>query len=442
MKDMTKGPILSQILSFAIFIFIGGMLQNLYLIADSIILGQYVGEHAIASVGIASPINFVVIGFLIGLTQGFSINMAKSFGEHNLVKFRQYLYNSIVLCIIIGLIFTVVLSLTNGYVLKMMNTPEHLFDMTHNFLFVLYLGCIANLFYNLFAGVLRSIGNSFAPLIFLAISVISNITIAYIFVAIFNLGIIGTGCATVISQIIAATSCYLYIKRKYPELTINKDENNVDKNYINKLIKQGIPMGMQFSFTGIGIIVVQTFLNDFSTNHIAGFSVASRIQQIIVYVFVALGSALSTFISQNYGALKFNRIDKAMKLSATLTIALSIFTIIFVYYLGEPIARLFTREENLDFINASQTYFNSVMWAYPILGLLIVYRNALQGYGFPIAAMFAGIVELVMRVLVVIIFTDTYGFLAICFSDSITWTVTGIVLIFAYYYLTKNRRKL
>ncbi|MBF0714009.1 polysaccharide biosynthesis C-terminal domain-containing protein [Gemella sp. GH3] len=442
MKDMTKGPILSQILSFAIFIFIGGMLQNLYLIVDSIILGQYVGENAIAAVGIASPINFVVIGFLIGVTQGFSINMAKSFGENNLAKFRQYLYNSIILCIIIGIIFTVVLSWTNGYILQIINTPAHLFDMTHNFLFILYLGCIANLFYNLFAGVLRSIGNSFAPLIFLAISVISNVTIAYIFVAIFNLGIIGTGWATVISQIIAATSCYFYIRKKYPELTINKNENNLEKSFIEKLIKQGIPMGMQFSFTGIGIIIVQTFLNDFSTNHIAGFSVASRIQNIIIYVFVALGSGLSTFISQNYGALKFNRIDKAVKMSTILTIFLSIFTIAFVYFLGTPIAKLFTKEENLDFIGASQTYFNSVMWAYPILGLLIVYRNALQGYGFPISAMFAGIVELVMRVLVVIIFTGSYGFLAICFSDSITWTVTGIVLIFAYYYLAKHKRKI
>ena len=189
MKDMTQGKILPQLLSFSIFIFIGGMMQNLYLIIDSIILGRYVGEEALASVGIATPINFVVIGFLLGITQGFSINMAKSFGENNLAKLRKNLYNGMILCIIIGISATIILSFTNGYILKAMNTPENLYDATHNFLFVLYLGCTSSLFYNLFAGTLRAIGNSFAPLIFLAISVISNVSLVYIFVALLFLAI-------------------------------------------------------------------------------------------------------------------------------------------------------------------------------------------------------------------------------------------------------------
>lgn len=440
MKDMTQGKILPQLLSFSIFIFIGGMMQNLYLIIDSIILGRYVGEAALASVGIATPINFVVIGFLLGITQGFSINMAKSFGENNLAKLRKNLYNGMILCIIIGISATIILSFTNGYILKAMNTPENLYDATHNFLFVLYLGCTSSLFYNLFAGTLRAIGNSFAPLIFLAISVISNVSLVYIFVALLGYGVVATGFATIISQIISAVSCYLFIKKKYPELNIKQEEKIVDKKYINRLLRQGIPMGLQFSITGIGVIVMQTFLNGFSTNHIAGFNVAIRIQNILIYIFVALGSAIATFISQNYGAKKFDRITEAVKLSTIISLLLSVLCAILITTFGEQMTSLFIKENNVELVNAVTTYFNTVYIAYPLLAILILYRNALQGYGFPIFAMSAGVVELIMRVVVVILFTGTYGFVAICYADFATWVVTGIFLILSYIYLIKIKK--
>lgn len=439
MNDMTKGKILPQILNFALFIFIGGLMQNLYLIIDSIILGQYVGKEALASIGIATTINFVVIGFLIGITQGFSINMAQSFGAGDFVKFRKYAYNSIILCIIIGLSFSIILSLTNGFVLKLMNTPENLFDMTHNFLFILYLGCIANLFYNLFAGILRSIGNSFAPLIFLGISVISNATLVYIFVAILKYGIVGSAFATIISQTIAAISCYAFIRIKYPKLRIKKEEKIIEKKLLKKLLLQGIPMGMQFSFTGIGVIVVQSFLNGFSTEHIAGFSVAIRIQNIVSYIYVALGSALATYTSQNFGAKKYKRITKGVNYTALIAILISILSAFLILTFGEQVANLFTEEKNPELIKATTTYFNTVFWGYPTLALLILYRNVLQGYGFAITAMFAGIIELFMRVVVVVLFTSSYGYLAICFADLSTWVVTGIALIITYYYL-KNKK--
>lgn len=441
MNDMTQGSILPKILKFSLFIFIGGLMQNLYLIIDSIILGQYVGKEALAAIGVAHPVNFVVLGFLIGITQGFSINMAQSFGAKDLSKLRKYIYNSVWLCIIIGLIFTIILSLTNVLILKSMNTPENLFDMTHDFLFVLYIGCISNLFYNLFANVLRSVGNSFAPLIFLGIAVISNAILVFLFVAIFNFGVVGSAVATIISQTISAVSCYFFISYKYPTLKLQKEDKKLSKKYFKRLLRQGIPMGLQFSFTGIGVIIVQSFLNNFSTEHIAGFSVANRIQNIIVYVFVALGAGISTFIGQNYGARKISRINKAMTQTAILTLFISVICSIIVINLGEPFAKLFTEEYNPDLIAASQTYFEAAYLAYPLLAMLIVYRNAIQGYGFPMTAMSAGIVELVMRIVIVVLFTSSYGYVAICYADSITWVVTGIFLIAAYYYLAKTRQK-
>lgn len=440
MKDMTKGSILPQILNFSLFIFIGGLMQNLYLIIDSIILGKYIGEEALAAIGIATTINFVVIGFLLGLAQGFSISMAQAFGAGDFVKFRKYVYNSIILCIIIGISFSIILSLTNGYFLKLMNTPEHLFDMTHDFLIVLYIGCISNLFYNMFAGVLRSIGNSFAPLIFLAISVISNAILVYIFVAILGYGIVGSAFATIISQAVAALTCYLFIIIKYPKLRIQIDERKISGKYIKRLLKQGVPMGMQFSFTGVGVIVAQSFLNGFSTETIAGFSVALRIQNILVYIFVALGSAVATFTSQNYGAKKHDRIKKGVNLLAITSIIISLVCAVLVYFFASYFANFFTDTPNPELIAASDTYFKTVFWGYPILSLLILYRNAIQGYGFPTTAMFAGIVELFMRVIVVVLFTSQLGYLAICLADVATWGVTGLALIIAYHILSKKRR--
>lgn len=440
MKDMTKGSILPQILNFSLFIFIGGLMQNLYLIIDSIILGKYIGEEALAAIGIATTINFVVIGFLLGLAQGFSISMAQAFGAGDFVKFRKYVYNSIILCIIIGISFSIILSLTNGYFLKLMNTPEHLFDMTHDFLIVLYIGCISNLFYNMFAGVLRSIGNSFAPLIFLAISVISNAILVYIFVAILGYGIVGSAFATIISQAVAALTCYLFIIIKYPKLRIQIDERKISGKYIKRLLKQGVPMGMQFSFTGVGVIVAQSFLNGFSTETIAGFSVALRIQNILVYIFVALGSAVATFTSQNYGAKKHDRIKKGVNLLAITSIIISLVCAVLVYFFASYFANFFTDTPNPELIAASDTYFKTVFWGYPILSLLILYRNAIQGYGFPTTAMFAGIVELFMRVIVVVLFTSQLGYLAICLADVATWVVTGLSLIIAYHILSKKRR--
>ena len=441
MNDMTEGRILPKIFNFAVFVFIGGLLQNLYLIIDSIILGQYVGESAIASVGIANPINFIIIGFLMGIAYGFGVIMAKSFGAGNFEQFRKYFFNSIVLAFGIGIFFTILLSITNTYILKIVNTPNDLFNSTHSFLFALYLGCTATLLYNLFAATLRSIGNSLTPVLFLLFAVIMNAIIAYVLVAILNYGVVGSAVATVFSQGLSAVTCYFYIKKKYPQIKLSKKDWHFDKNYAKDLIVQGVPMGLQFSFTGIGLIVVQNFLNDFGTNYIAGFSIAARIQNIVVYVYVALGTAISTFISQNVGAKKMNRIREGMKLCTIATISLALLGSIIVKLFGKNFVVLFTSTPNEQLTQAVTTYFDMVYWAYIPLALLILYRNALQGYGFAITAMFAGIVELVLRVVVVVFFTASLGYSAICLSDSVTWIITAIILIIEYVVLTKIHKK-
>ena len=183
MNDMSKGKILPQILNFAFFVFIGGLMQNLYLVINSIILGQFVGNLALASIGIASTINFVVIGFCMGITQGFSINMAQSFGAGDFVRLRKLCYNAKLLTFYTGVVLTVALAIINTPLLKLMGTPSVLFDMTHSFLFVLYLGCIPLLYYNLYSGILRSVGNSVMPIVFLSLSVVMNTILTYIFVS-------------------------------------------------------------------------------------------------------------------------------------------------------------------------------------------------------------------------------------------------------------------
>lgn len=440
MHDMTKGPILSKIIHFSIFIFIGGLLQNLYLIIDSIILGHYVGESGIAIVGVANPINFIVMGFLIGSAYGFGVIMARSFGAGDFKEFRKYFFNSIILSIIIGIVFTIVLSLVNSYLLKLISTPAELFDGAHKFLFILYIGCASSLIYNLFAATLRSIGNSFTPVLFLLLSVVINAILAYLFVAIFGWGVEGSAVATIIAQAASALCCYVYINRKYPQIRLTKQDAVLDISHMKNLILQGAPMGMQFSFTGIGLIVVQKFLNGFGTNYIAGYSVGVRIQNIVSYVYVALGTAISTFISQNIGAKRMYRIPKAVKYTTLITIGCAIFSTIVIRFFGPNFISLFTTAPNEELTHATVTYFNNVTLAYIPLGLLILYRNALQGYGFPITAMMAGIIELINRVVIVIFLTDSFGFLAICLADSVNWVITAVFLLTVYFIAARSHK--
>lgn len=441
MNDMTQGTILSKILNFSLFIFIGGLLQNLYLIIDSIILGHFVGESGIAVVGIANPINFIVMGFLIGAAYGFGVIMARSFGAGNFVEFRKYFFNSIILSIILGIFFTIVLYFTNEYILNLIDTPKELFNETHNFLLVLYLGCASTLIYNLFAATLRSIGNSLTPVLFLLLSVAINGVVAYVFVAIFGLGVVGSAFGTIIAQASSALCCYFYINKKYPNIRLSKEDMKIDLRDMKELLLQGAPMGMQFSFTGIGLIVVQKFLNSFGTNYIAGYSVAVRVQNIVAYIFVALGTAISTFISQNIGARKMYRISKAIRYMTITAIISALFSMIVIRLFGSFFVSIFTNEPNAELTEAALIYFNNVTLAYIPLAILILFRNILQGYGFPITAMMAGIVELVSRVVIVILFTSSLGYLAICLADSINWIVTAIFLLVVYYFATRYHKQ-
>ena len=441
MNDMTKGPILSKILYFSIFIFIGGLLQNLYLIIDSIILGHYIGESGIAVVGIANPINFIVMGFLIGAAYGFGVIMARSFGAGNFNQFRKYFFNSIVLSLILWVIFTVVLFFANEHLLSLINTPSELFAEAHKFLLILYLGCASTLIYNLFAATLRSIGNSLTPVLFLLLSVVINGIIVFIFVAILNLGVIGSAFGTIIAQTTSTLCCYFYIQYKYPNIRLTKNDTILDIKNMKELLVQGAPMGMQFSFTGIGLIIVQKYLNGFGTNYIAGYSVAIRIQNIVAYIFVALGTAISTFTSQNIGAKKMYRISKAIRYMTITSILAAIFSMLVIRLGGGYFISIFTAEPNAELTKAALMYFNNVTLAYIPLAILILFRNILQGYGFPITAMMAGIVELVNRVIIVILFTDSLGFLAICLADSVNWVITAIFLLGVYFFAIRYHKQ-
>lgn len=434
MNDMSKGKILPQILNFAFFVFIGGLMQNLYIVINSIILGQFVGNLALASIGIASSINFVVIGFCMGITQGFSINMAQSFGAGDFVRLRKLCYNAKLLTFYAGVVLTVALAIINTPLLKLMGTPSVLFDMTHSFLFVLYLGCIPLLYYNLYSGILRSVGNSVMPIVFLSLSVVMNTILTYIFVSAFNLGLVGTAISTIISQSISVFFSMLYVKKKYPILSINKEEKIKDKHLMKKLLNQGIPMGLQFSFTGIGFMVVQSFLNSFDTVYIAGYSIATRIQNILNNIYIAIGAAVATFTSQNFGARKFHRIKKGINSAAIVSICFSLVSAFIITHYGEAIAGLFSKDKTPELIGATTNYFNTVFWGYPILSLLILYRNALQGHGLAFIAMCAGFVELGLRVCVVVFYTEQHGYDAICHADLVAWVVTGLLIMAVYYF--------
>lgn len=312
---------------------------------------------------------------------------------------------------------------------------------------IIYIGIVPTMFYNLCSSTLRAVGNGKMPLVFLIISSITNVILDIVFVYYFSFGVIGAAIATVISQVFSVFISFMYIFKKYSFLKVSKRDFKIDKKIIFELLKQGVPMGLQFSITAFGVMVVQVELNKYGAEYIAGFGVSSKIQGIVMQLFIGLGIAISNFIGQNYGAKKFDRIKKGISYSTVVSIIFSIIAIFLIKTFGNMIVESFVPNASYIMKKSASIYFNCVMYFYPCLALLFVYRNALQGFGRSDLSMLGGVFELIARVLVVVLLTSSYGYYGVCFSDSLAWVFALIPLIPLFFVvynkeINKNKQKI
>ena len=435
---MTTGNPVKLILFFSIPLLIGNVFQQFYSMVDTIIVGRYVGVQALAAVGVTGSLSFLILGFTFGLTGGFSVIIAQRFGANDEDGLRKSVATSTILSIISTIIITLASMLSAKPVLSLMNTPDDIINDATIYIIIIYAGTCATVFYNMIAGILRSLGDSKTPLYFLILSSILNIILDLFFILNFNMGVRGAAYATVIAQGISGILCLIYALKKYPILRLKKEDWIWDKNFALKHLNVGIPMALQFSITATGVMVLQTALNAFGSTVIAAYTAASKVEQIVTQPGISFGTTMATYCGQNLGAGKYDRIKEGVKKGSIITIMVSIIAAVVLFVFGKSLSTLFISSDQIEALNYSKQYLNTVAIFLPILGVLFIYRNSLQGIGDAFIPMMAGVAELVARVIVAFTLPAFIGYIGICLASPFAWIGATIPMAIKYRILIKR----
>ncbi len=437
-NDLLSGKPIKSIVLFALPIMASSMLQYNYNLVDNIIVGRFVGTDALAAVGSVGSINGFLVGAALGLTSGFTIEVAQSFGAGNYKKMNKYAGNSISLAVIVGLIIVIIAHLLCYPLLRLLNTPENIIDMAASYLDVLYFAIPLQMLLNNFNALSRAVGESKKPLYFLIASVFVNLCLDLLFVACFKWGVTGAAWATNISQIVAALLSGTYILKYNKQLDIKPSDIKPDIKVSMRQLKLGAPISLQFTITSIGSMTLQTAVNGFGSDVIAGFTAAGRIEQLTNIPMSGLGVGTMTFVSQNYGAKQYDRIISSVRRILLLDICVSVVCSLILILVGPWAVTLFMSDYNEQIMFAARHYLTAIAQCYSLVAILFVFRNTLQGLGFTYANTIAGAGELFGRLAVALLFTPLIGFNAVCYAGPAAWLLADIPLIVIYY--TKQRK--
>lgn len=441
-KDMTSGSPVKLIVAFAMPIFIGNLFQNFYNIVDTMIVGRFVGVNALAAVGSTGSIMFCVQGLAMGMTTGFGVVISQAFGARDEKALRHYVAMAHYLTALIAALATALLLACNRLVLTIMNTPDNIFDGAYTYLFIIFAGFVVMMAYNLFAAILRAIGDSRTPLYFLILSSVLNIGLDLLLVIRFQMGVAGVAYATVISQAVSAVLCFLYMMKKYPQIMrAGKEEAVFSFRSAGKLMGMGIPMALQFSITALGTMIVQSTLNLLGEAAIAAYTAAQKLQSLVGQPYIALGTAMATYCGQNAGAGDFRRIRDGFKKCMLVLMVTVIITFAIAWLFSGVGALLFVESSQTEVIELTKDYFKIASWFYPFLASIFIFRNALQGIGYGLDAMLGGIFELAARGILIKIIGVSFGYAGICFCDPAAWIAALIPLIPLYYYRIRTRER-
>lgn len=436
--DMTRGNPLQLIIKFAIPLIIGNLFQQLYNMVDTIIVGQSVGVKALAAVGATGNIMFLIIGFMQGLTTGFTVLTAQRFGAGD----KEGLQRSIGTASMLSVVFTIIFTILSVYfmedLLHLMNTPEDIFEMSYTYITIICAGLAANVLYNLLASMLRSVGNSVIPLVFLIISALLNIGLDLLFIINFQMGVAGAAWATVVAQGISGIACLIYIIKKVPVMHIEKYHWTIHWGCAKNQIGLGVPMALQFSITAIGTIMIQSSLNILGSTVIAAYTAAAKAEQLVEQPFLALGMTMATYGGQNIGVNDIDRIKKGVRIGCILTVVYGVIIAIVVISGIEYILRLFVSGDISEILGYGRTYIIICASFFIPLGLIFIFRNILQGMGFAFMPMMAGVMELIGRGAVALIASKYLSFAGICAANPVAWVMADILLVPAYIMIIKK----
>lgn len=435
---MTAGKPMKMILNFTIPVFIGGVFQQFYNMMDAIIVGKFVGTKGLAAVGATGTIIFLIIGCLMGLTAGFAVITAQKFGAGKMREMRQTVGNAAILSVIISIIMTAVSMLGMRKLLLLMNTPEDIFQDAYVYIMIICGGIFAQVLYNLVASILRALGNSKTPLYFLIISALLNIVLDLIFIIVFHMGVAGAAWATVISQGVSGVLCILYIIKAVPELHLKREDWRLRGNITKKQIGMGIPMGLQYSITAIGTMMVQSALNILGSYPVAAFTAGNKIENIFSQAFVAIGTAMATYNAQNIGAGKLERVRQGFRCAHVIGIVYAVVTGLFMIFWGKYFAYLFISDNAAEVVPMVDIYVKCVGAFFIPLHFVNCLRNGIQGMGYGLLPMMAGVAELAGRGITAVIAAGHKSYFGACMASPVAWVVAGALLVVMYFVVMKD----
>ncbi len=442
-RDLTTGSPMKLIIRFATPMILGIILQQFYGLVDTMIVGQYLGKEALAGVGSTGSLNFIVLGFCMGICNGFSVIVAQFFGakdEHNL---RKSVANSIWLSVIIGVIVTALTSIFCRPILHLMNTPDSIYEYAAKYIFIIFLGIPCIILYNLSAAIIRALGDSRSPIIFLAIAAVLNIGLDMLFIGGLGMNVEGAAYATVLAQGISGACCVHFIRRRFSILKMNMDEMRPDTEIMRRLVGIGIPMGLQYSITGIGSVILQFSVNGLGDVSVAAMTTALKVHILLSCPLDGLGQSMAPYTGQNVGAKKLDRVGQglrdALKISALICIILLIIVILF----GSHAATLFLDKDKLAeeapvIIRLSRQYLLTVTAFDFLVAIVNTVRFTIQGMGFSNFAMIAGLMEMLARSLAGLVLIPLLGFTGACLSSPLAWIFADAFLIPAYFWCKKK----
>lgn len=442
-NDMTVGNPMKIILGFTLPIFIGNVFQQFYNMADAVIVGKFVGNKALAAVGSTGTIMFLIYGFVVGMTAGFTVLTAQKFGAGDMKGMRKTVAGAGILSFVVGALLTILFMAFMKPLLILMNTPSDIFADAYSYIMIVSGGILAQMLYNLLSSILRALGNSKLPLVFLIISALLNIVLDLAFIVGFGMGAKGAAVATVIAQGVSGILCLFYIIAKIPILHLKREDLYVGSTIYKNQLRIGVPMALQYSITAIGTMMVQSSLNILGSTLVAAYTAAGKIEQVVTQAYVAMGTTMATYAAQNMGAGSVKRIREGFKACTVIGVVYSFVAAGFIMTVGKYMTYLFVSEDVDIIMNSVDIYLKCIGIFFIPLAAVNIYRNGIQGLGYGLLPMMAGVAELIGRGVVAVIAGAKRSYPGVCLAGPAAWMLAGGLLIVMYYFIMNvNMRKI
>ena len=432
-KALTSGSPLKVILLFSLPLVLGNLFQQFYALADTIIVGRFCGVSALASVGATGSVNYLILGFVIGVCNGFAIPIAQLFGARDYSDLRRHVANAAWLCIAGSGVLTISTVALTRPMMQLMQTPDDIIDGAVIYIGWIFAGIPFIFLYNMVAAIMRALGDSKTPLYFLILTSALNIGLDLLFIVPFHFGVLGAALATDISQVISGVLSFIYLRRKFDVLKMEKDDLAFSKKASIRLLGIGVPMGLQCSITAIGSVIMQWAVNVLGSTAVAAVTAAGKTQGLLTVPMESVGTAMATYAGQNLGASRMDRVRQGVNSAMLIILIYGVASAFVLHFTDVQIMGLFldtAKEVDIVAMGREYLFWNSVFFV--PLGALIIWRYTIQGLGFSSLAMLAGVAEMVARTAVAIVLVPILGYFGAELSNPAAWIAACLFLYPAY----------